>query len=190
MEMEKLLKVIGDVDENFIAETANYPQRAAKGASLFLRVAAAACFAMVIGATVYLAHLSESSAVAPAESCTELTEDLALAIARDMTDSINEIPLFFSETLGYLRSWVLGEVLSVEITGYDSFTAQMYASSQVYVFTPSEFSDSEAFENFRTEAELKEAIFWVYFKLTEDGWHIDGSNLERQFAVRGQKNGR
>ena len=53
MKPEKLFEIIGRVDDSFITEAAEYPQKT-QGAGWFLRFAAAACLVLVIGASAWI----------------------------------------------------------------------------------------------------------------------------------------
>lgn len=52
MNSEKLFELIGDADESFVAEAAEYPR--VQRASIFLRLAAAACLVLAIGASAWI----------------------------------------------------------------------------------------------------------------------------------------
>ncbi|MCL2356928.1 MAG: hypothetical protein FWC70_07205 [Defluviitaleaceae bacterium] len=54
MKPEKLFELIGEVDEKFVAEAAEYPKKSRRGVGLLMRLAAAACLVFVAGASVWI----------------------------------------------------------------------------------------------------------------------------------------
>ncbi|MCL2577433.1 MAG: hypothetical protein FWE27_05210 [Defluviitaleaceae bacterium] len=60
MKPEKLFKLIGDADENFVSEAAEYPQKAQRNGEFLLRFAAAACLMLVIGGTVWFTQMQDA----------------------------------------------------------------------------------------------------------------------------------
>ncbi|MCL2198232.1 MAG: hypothetical protein FWB80_04835 [Defluviitaleaceae bacterium] len=91
MDEKKIFEAIGNVDEKIIAETAEYPNRGTNNITIsgvFLRLAAAACFALVIAGSAFFVRNMQYM---PSGADELRDSKCALSIVREMIPALNDV---------------------------------------------------------------------------------------------------
>ena len=111
MKPEKLFELIGEADENFVNEAAEYPRKARSG-GLFMRLAAAACLVTVLGVSAWFAMQTGQGSLAG---------DIGIPPEPPVM-SIHEGTLLVADFLGDFTSlFGFGVLTVVEDTGFEDF---------------------------------------------------------------------
>jgi hypothetical protein len=94
---EDLYEIIGEVDEGIVAETAYYPRRASRTGGWLMRLAAAACFVLVVGFSAWVVLNVNEPAVDADETPTVPNGNLtAEADVMKIVEFLLEYPSIFS----------------------------------------------------------------------------------------------
>jgi hypothetical protein len=98
MKPENLYEIIGEVDAGIVAETAYYPQRMARtGGGWLMRLAAAACFVLVVGFSAWIVlNVNEPAVDADEPPATPAENLTAEANVMQIVEFLREYPSIFS----------------------------------------------------------------------------------------------